>query len=100
MIYLISWVFLAWNFFKFFGPPRDFWIKFSFNYFFYLSYRDETLNDYKSDEDPDFEPVEAQENSSDEEESELSSIDEDDEEEAGDDASAGEPEAGDENMVE
>lgn len=59
---------------------------------------DETLNDYKSDEDPDFEPVEAQENSSDEEESELSSIDEDDE--AGDDASAGEPEAGDENMVE
>lgn len=60
---------------------------------------DETLNDYKSDEDPDFEPVEAQENSSDEEESELSSIDEDDEE-AGDDASAGEPEAGDENMVE
>jgi len=59
---------------------------------------DETLNDYKSDEDPDFEPVEAQENSSDEEESELSSIDEDDE--AGDDASAEEPEAGDENMVE
>merc|ERR1712087_1021025 len=59
---------------------------------------DETLDDYKSDEDPDFEPVEVIELSSDEE-SELSSIDEDDDE-SSDDASADKPEAGDENMIE
>lgn len=61
---------------------------------------DETLDDYKSDEDPDFEPVEVKEESSSDEESELSSIDEDDDDKAGDNASAEEPEAGDENMIE